>query len=290
MDQNSIPDWLSLLSDEHLLAVYDVALDIRDELPTGDEVFIPIYRQVARFAPLCPGFSVAFVDRYCELRSEAAMLLKRQAVIVDLDVARGPYRWDGHLKIRIEPETFLRHFRAVEQIYQVRFKENAAGRGSLSGAITNDPLELLRSILSRFHVAAARILERHGNRPTLAVADEFDVRDLLRALISIYFDDITPMGWTPGYSGGPPRAGFHLRHEKIVVAVRMTGAGLGARELAEQIRIDKEHYAKTGGCDTLVCFVYDPQSRIGNPARLESELSESKGGFRVDVVITPKQC
>ncbi|MBN2581874.1 MAG: hypothetical protein JXL80_02325, partial [Planctomycetes bacterium] len=41
-------------------------------------------------------------------------------------------------------------------------------------------------------------------------------------------------------------------------------------------------------CKTLVCFVYDPEGRIGNPVGLETDLSQDDDGLKVVVIVAPK--
>ena len=41
-------------------------------------------------------------------------------------------------------------------------------------------------------------------------------------------------------------------------------------------------------CKVLVCFVYDPLGRIGNPEGLERDLSGLKDGLPVKVLIAPR--
>ena len=48
----------------------------------------------------------------------------------------------------------------------------------------------LELLAERFHLAACQIQSRHAKRPTLIVKDEYDVQDLLHALLTIFFDDI----------------------------------------------------------------------------------------------------
>ncbi|HTP64933.1 MAG TPA: hypothetical protein VMJ66_06040 [Geobacteraceae bacterium] len=289
MSPNDVAEWFTQLTDETLLAVYDVALDIRDELQNGGEVLVPIYRQVARFAPLCPAFSAGFVDGYCDFRWKASLLLKKHGAVAAFDIINGPYRWDGTLRFQIDTETFQRHFQGIEETYQTRFRGDVAGYSLLGRSMTGDPLELLRSLFLRFHDVALQLRERYGNRPTLEVSDERDVRDLLHALLKLHFDDVRPQEWSPGYAGNSSSMDFFLKSEKIVVEVKRTRPDLGAREMGEELISDRERYANMLGCDTLICFVYDPENSIGNAAWVESELSVNRDNFKVEVIIAPKR-
>ena len=51
---------------------------------------------------------------------------------------------------------------------------------------------------------------------------------------------------------------FLLKAEQIVVEAKMTRAGIGAREISEQLIIDVAKYREHPDCKALVCGVYDP--------------------------------
>jgi hypothetical protein len=289
MNSIETPDWINELSDDNLLAVYDVALDVRDELQIHDDVVIPLYRQVVRFRQLCPASSPGLADRYCELRYKAVELLKGRGVIEEFEMLKAYVRWDSRLSLRVDPGVFGPHFEAIEREYMSRQGRLSGSKGSLAEAIANDPLDVLRAVLRRFHAAAVQLRSRHENRPTLDVSDEYDVQDLLHALLCLHFDDIRPEEWSPSYAGKSSRVDFLLKPEKIVVEVKKTRLGLGAKELGDQLIIDKERYSKMGGCELLVCFIYDPENRVGNAAGLEADLTENRESFKVEVMVLPKQ-
>ena len=150
------------------------------------------------------------------------------------------------------------------------------------------PIEVLARICSKFHLIARKLRNRHDNRTPLDVADEYDVQDLLLALLVLYFDDIRPEEWTPNYAGQSARMDFLLKKEKIVVEVKMTRKGLADKEIGNQLIVDIERYKEHLDCDTLVCFIYDPEGRITNPQGLKGDLqSQSKDNLKVLARINP---
>jgi hypothetical protein len=156
------------------------------------------------------------------------------------------------------------------------------------GVAETAPLQDLHNLLDRFHVVARQLAQRHGNRPPLTITDEYDVQDLLHALLKLEFDDIRPEEWTPSYAGGCARMDFLLKEEQFVVEVKKTGSSLGAKEVGEQLLVDIAKYRQHSDCKTLVCFVYDPEHRIGNPVGLQRDLEEqSVEGLQVVVLIRP---
>ena len=128
-------------------------------------------------------------------------------------------------------------------------------------------------LLARFHLVAQQLKKRHSHRDSLWINDEYDVQDLLHALLRIDFDDIRPEEWTPSYAGGSARMDFLLKKEQVVIEVKKTRDRLGDKEVGEQLIIDIAKYKGHPNCRTLVCFVYDPDQHISNPAGLKHDLS-----------------
>ncbi|GMV42257.1 MAG: hypothetical protein AMXMBFR64_39730 [Myxococcales bacterium] len=152
---------------------------------------------------------------------------------------------------------------------------------------SNGYLGVLVGVLRRFHVAVQQLRHRHGGRDPFHVTDEYDVQDLLHAILKFHFDDVRPEEWTPSYGGRSSRMDFLLKPERVVVEVKMTRKNLGQKEVTQELAIDKEHYRAHPDCGALVCFVYDPENRCTNPAALETDLSRADDEFKVLVVVAP---
>ncbi len=56
--------------------------------------------------------------------------------------------------------------------------------------------DVIVRIAERLHLVVHELRQRREDRQTLDVADEYDVQDLVRALLRLYFDDIRPEEWT----------------------------------------------------------------------------------------------
>jgi hypothetical protein len=148
-------------------------------------------------------------------------------------------------------------------------------------------LKRIEHLCRRFHIVARQLRSRHDDRETLNVEDEYDTQDLLHALLAIYFDDIRTEEWTPSYAGGSSRMDFLLKQEQIVIEVKKTRKGLAAREIGEQLIIDIAKYQNHSDCRTLICFVYDSETRIPNPKGIENDLNRTEGDLTVKVIIAP---
>lgn len=183
--------------------------------------------------------------------------------------------------------------RGVVSAVITRIERNKSLFASAPGpvSISDDEKTLLdaldRTVL-RFHAVAVQLRDRHSGRPTLDVNDEYDVQDLMHALLRLHFDDVRPEEWVPSYAGSASRTDFLLPQIDTVVEIKKTRQGLNAKAVGEQLIVDIAKYKKHPQCRRLVCFVYDPEGRIANPAGIESDLNDGDHGIEVRVSILPK--
>ena len=152
----------------------------------------------------------------------------------------------------------------------------------------SDTVNTLMQILSRFHKFVRQLRSRHDKRTQIEVKDEYDVQDLLHAILKLHFDDVRPEENLPSYAGSSSRVDFALKKEEILIEVKKTRHNLKDKELGEQLILDKAHYKVNSDYKTLICFIYDPEELINNPTGLERDLSEANSELRVLVVISPQ--
>ena len=143
-------------------------------------------------------------------------------------------------------------------------------------------------IFNHFNRCAQRLKRRHNMRPTIEINDEYDVQDLLEALLKLHFDDVRAEEWTPSYAGGANRIDFLLKEEEIAIEVKMTRDNLKDKEVGEQLIIDIAKYRAHPNCKVLYCFVYDPNRVIRNPTGLTRDLEKLGADFKVKVYIRPE--
>jgi hypothetical protein len=149
-------------------------------------------------------------------------------------------------------------------------------------------LGIIHLLCSRFHGFVRQLGHRHQNRATFEVNDEYDVQDLLHALLRIHFDDVRAEDPAPTQAGASSRIDFVLKHEQIVIEVKKTRTTLNAKELGEALITDIERYRVHPDCKVLYCFVYDAEGYIQNPTGLENDLSRKDGTMTVMVNVFPK--
>ena len=145
----------------------------------------------------------------------------------------------------------------------------------------------LENIFNKFHKIARQLRSRHSSRSTLNISDEYDVQDLLHALLLLHFDDVRAEEWTPSYAGGCERMDFLLKDIQTVIEVKKTRESMSPKDLGEQLIIDIEKYQAHPECKQLYCFVYDPDGFLGNPTGIINDL-ESKHGDFLKVFIKPE--
>ena len=154
--------------------------------------------------------------------------------------------------------------------------------------LDQDPIDLIRKVCLRFHSVARQLRLRKDYRPTLEVDDDYDLQDLLCAVLKVEFDEVATEEWTPPYTGGAPRTTLLVNRDQIAVVAKKTRAGVTTKELADQVAADSAYYRAQGRCSTLFCFMYDPEGRIGSPKRLETTLTSVSEHCRVEVLVAPK--
>ncbi len=144
------------------------------------------------------------------------------------------------------------------------------------------------ALCRRFPLFAERLRVRQRQRPNFDITDEYDVQDLLHAILKLHFDDVRPEEVTPSYAGSSSRVDFLLPKVRIVVEAKMTRASLGQKEVADQLIIDANRYRTVPHVGTLICLVYDPDKRCQNPAALERDVEASGAELRVRAIVCPQ--
>jgi hypothetical protein len=153
---------------------------------------------------------------------------------------------------------------------------------------SQDATALMVTLCDRFGIVANTLTQRHDQRPTITMADEYDVQDLLGALLKLHFADVRPEEWTPSYAGNASRIDFILKPEQIAIEAKMTRKNLDQKELTNQLAVDILRYQSHEDCKTLVCFIYDPIGKCHNPTALENDLTKNHGALNVVVIVRPK--
>jgi hypothetical protein len=143
-------------------------------------------------------------------------------------------------------------------------------------------------VLSNFDKVARQLRRRHKDRASIEIDDEYDVQDILHALLRAYFEDVRPEEYAPSYAGSSSRVDFLLKTEKSVIEVKYATEKLKGGKIGEQLIIDIKRYQAHPDCKHLYCLVYDPHRQVSNPIGLEKDLSGKHGELQVTVLVVPR--
>ncbi len=114
----------------------------------------------------------------------------------------------------------------------------------------------------RLREVADQLARRHSKRETLIVKDEYDVQDLMHALLWIDFQDVRAEEHTPSYAGGSNRIDFILKREQLGLEIKFAHKGKTARDIGDELLIDIGRYKERRDVKVLICFVHDPERRV----------------------------
>ncbi len=149
------------------------------------------------------------------------------------------------------------------------------------------PTDTVLRIMRHFHTVARQLQRRKRQRSPFLINDEYDVQDLLAALLKSVFDDVRGEEEMPSYGATRSIIDFLLPREGIAVETKMTRESMTMRDLREQLSADIDSYRKHPDASSLICFVYDPQGYLENPVALEWDLSGARNEMMVHVVVNP---
>ena len=160
---------------------------------------------------------------------------------------------------------------------------------------TNTPIDSreraflrLDNLFNNFHRVAQELRDRYSGRRTLLIKDEYDVQDLLNALLRVDFHDVRPEDYSPSNSGSNSRIDFILKNEKIGIEVKMTNKNLKDKKIGEELLIDIGRYKEHPDCSSLIIFIYDQLDFIRNKQGLKRDLEQnSSEEFTIKVYINP---
>ena len=146
----------------------------------------------------------------------------------------------------------------------------------------------VRRILARFHAVVRTLRQRHAGREPFVVEDEYDVQDLLAALLAVDFEDVRREEPAPSYAGKSSRVDLLLKREQMVVEAKFAKHGHADKEIGTELIDDITRYRSHPDCKRLVCFIYDPTNALRNATGLEEDMTRTHDNLPVEVVVAPK--
>lgn len=150
-------------------------------------------------------------------------------------------------------------------------------------------MSAIEEICSGFATAAKALGSRRRRRQSFAIDDEYDVQDLLEALLRVHFSDVRAEEPNPSVAGQSTRVDFFLKQERFIVEAKMTREGYKDAQIGDDLIRDVARYQARNDYDTLVCFVYDPGFLIKNPSGLAADVQSQPSRLDVKVLYGPRR-
>lgn len=145
---------------------------------------------------------------------------------------------------------------------------------------------LIEKICDNFHLAAKQLQEGPTDYIGIPMETHFDVQNLFTALLRPFFNNIGfESRLTFPYT--EQNLDISLKEEKKVIVVKTTINQGRVRDFSGEISEDIQTYRKDLDCKDLICFIYDPESKIKDPQALEATFSGIKFGIHVKVLVRP---
>ncbi|WP_415776267.1 hypothetical protein ACMYQ1_09605 [Shewanella oncorhynchi] len=194
--------------------------------------------------------------------------------------------------VNILEEHGFRYFRGgrVIQIGQPEPIDVAPIKGSdVEGSKPSTLDELLRIIIRGLPRAMQPLIHRRKGVQSLLFTSEYDIQDLLHALMRPWISDIRPEEFCPSYAGSNTRMDFLLSAHNLVIETKRVRDKAHASKVGDELIIDIEHYRKHQNANHLWCVIYDPDLYISNPKGMINDLeglrSTPEGNINVKVII-----
>lgn len=151
--------------------------------------------------------------------------------------------------------------------------------------------EVILVVIQGLRRAMHPLTYRRKGAEQLRFANEYDVQDLLHALLRPWVQDVRPEEYTPSYAGKSTRMDFLLPAHELVIETKCVRDRQHAKGVGDELLLDIGHYAAHPTCKKLWCVVYDPEHLLTNPESLkdlEGEHKKNNRSFEVRVFVIHK--
>ena len=132
--------------------------------------------------------------------------------------------------------------------------------------------EVIQVVVQGLRRAMHPLTYRRKGAEQLRFSNEYDVQDLLHAVLRPWVHDIRPEEYTPSYGGRSTRMDFLLPSHELVIETKCVRDRVHAKAVGDELVLDIAHYASHEACKKLWCVVYDPTHYLTNPEGLKKDL------------------
>lgn len=136
----------------------------------------------------------------------------------------------------------------------------------------DDDVAWLELLLRRLPRVIQQMRSRHGTRPPFSVEDQYDLEDMVRALLPLHFDSLHLHSHTPRHAPGA-HTDLFLPGPKIALTIKLVRPPVALPTLASQIQEDRARWPRED-CRLLVAFLHDPEAVLREPSVLEAAWSQ----------------
>jgi hypothetical protein len=182
------------------------------------------------------------------------------------------WKEDRERVIKALEESGLRYYRGGRVLPIGQPLPDAAPYVQRSPTKPTDLDELLLVVVKGLRRAMYPLTNRRKGATQLSFSSEYDVQDLLHALLRPWVADIRPEEHTPSYAGSSTRMDFLLPEYRRVLEIKFVRDSEHAKKIGNELILDIGHYQKHPDCDSLWCIIYDPQHILQNPEGLKHDL------------------
>jgi hypothetical protein len=200
------------------------------------------------------------------------------------DVSDRP-KWNEN-KLRVEAalaDDGLRYFRLGRVLpvgHAASDDENSQVAARLVPAKPNKVDEVTLVVIQGLRRAMHPLTYRRKGAEQLRFNNEYDVQDLLHALLRPWVQDVRPEEYTPSYAGKSTRMDFLLPAHELVIETKCVRDRQHAKNVGDELMLDIGHYAAHPTCKKLWCVIYDPEHLLTNPEGLRDLDGEHKRNSR----------
>lgn len=149
--------------------------------------------------------------------------------------------------------------------------------------------ELLQVLVKGLPRAIYPLQHRRRGSQSLTFQSEYDIQDLLHALLRPWVADVRPEEFTPSYAGSGTRMDFLLPEHSLVIETKLVRDKAHGAKIGQELIVDIDHYRTHLDCSKLWCVVYDPNCFIQNVRGLirdlEGESRNDKGVVMTTVIV-----
>jgi hypothetical protein len=148
--------------------------------------------------------------------------------------------------------------------------------GQQSNAVANVSAESIVSALQQFQECVRYLNTRRSSGAVLNLETEADVQDAVYLMLRLWVHDLTPENPSDRIANRYTIKDFLSRQARTVVEVKYVRDADHGKAISKEMHDDIETYRHHLYCDTLVFFVYDPNSLIPDQGRLREQIEEER--------------